>query len=170
MLQSGDLLGELNIKWQQQYPGLARLQFSDWVSWSERKTVRNVNEVGVYMLAKHHTSEVPPVDPLDEHLIYFGQTGTGKTISIKNRLNTFHRVAFLDGGGHAGGSNYRNIFGTDQNGLHVSICPVYWTNGAKERFPGEAEFVISRVVCWLEVCLRGIYVYKWGRLPKCNKE
>ena len=170
MLQSVDLLGELNAKWQQQYPGLARLQFSDWASWGERNTTRNVNEVGVYMLARYDANVPPPVDPLDQHIIYFGATSTGQTTSIKNRLNMFDRGAFRNGGGHAGGSNYRNIFGPDQDRLYVSICPVYWISGGRERFADESKFVISRVICWLEVCLRGIYVYKWGRLPKCNKQ
>jgi len=180
-----EMLEELNAKWQQRYLGLARLQFSDWVPWRQRNAIHNVNKVGVYILAKYESNEVPQVDPLDEHIIYFGKTNVGSTTSLRNRLSAFNGAAFGNGAPHAGGYNYKGVFGTNQDGLYVSVCPVYWDDerinqlfDSKNHFDsyisGNSDdvqpFIIFKVITWLEVCLRGTYVYKWGRLPKCNKE
>ena len=117
------------------------------------------------MLAKYESNETPQsIDVLDEHIICVGRT----TRSLKARLALFDGAAFGKGAPHAEGDTYKKVFGANQEGLYVSICPVYWTD--KKVNHDVEEFVIKKVITWLEVCLRGTYVYKWGRLPKLNKE
>ena len=168
-----DVVKELNAKWQQRYQGLARLQFSHWTPWRQRNRLSSIDKVGVYILAKYEPNDEIPayVDPLDNHVIYFGKTNVGRTTSLRNRLNQFDGAAFGSGAPHAGGYNYKQIFGTNQDGLHVSICPVYWDYENSNPVLDEAgEFLTKKVITCLETCLRGVYVYSWGNLPKCNKE
>ncbi len=178
-----EILNELNAKWQQRYPSLAELRFCDWTSWRQRNTIGSINRVGVYILAKYSSGEVPQsVNPIDESVVYVGMTNGGKTTSLRKRLDCFDRAAFGKGCPHAGGYTYRDIFGTSQRGLYVSACPVYWLEEREEvarrsrthsDSPESADVqlsIVSQVIARLEVCLRGLYVFRWGRLPKCNRE
>jgi len=165
-------LEELNRKWRQRYPGLAKLHFSDWVSWEERNTIPLIDKVGVYILAKYEPNDLPKsVNPLDRNVIYVGKTNIGKTTSIKNRLTAFDNAAFGSGKAHhAGGETYRERFKTDKGGIHVSICPIYWLKDQEYLSSEDSENFVSMLVTRLEVCLRGVYVLRWGRLPQLNKE
>lgn len=168
-----NLLDELCERWRKEklYSGLSLLTFSKWVLWKDRDSLTDINQVGVYTLGKFDRKELVPVkvDPLDKNIIYFGKTNTGKTTSFRNRLGQFDKEAFGEGGYHSGGSNYKQIFSGDATGLYVSICPVTWVN--VDDIPYDiAQFSINQITTRLEVCLRGLYVYKWGRLPRCNKE
>ena len=179
LASGGALLKQLCYKWQQKYPGLCQLQFSDWALWDNRRIIRDLNEVGVYILAKFDdVNNMPKIaDFLDYEVIYIGKTNIGETTSLFKRLNQFNSSAFKGASGHAGGMNYNDIFGNNKEGLLVSACPVYVANQAKfvdyynsSISDGLQEYVISRIVTLLEVCLRGLYVFKWGKLPRCNKE
>jgi len=173
----------LNRKWQQMYRGLAKLEFSKWVQWMERGVLSNTDEVGVYALARFEPNKIPKFDPFDKNIVYFGKTNIGKSTSLEKRLSAFHDAAFGRGQAHhAGGETYRKIFGSNPGGLYVSVCPIYWDENTPENIKqalgedyqpfmkSKAEKVIPSVVTQLEVCLRGVYVLKWGSLPKCNKE
>ena len=178
-----EVLEELNSKWQQEYPGLAELQLCDWVPWSQRKSLLGIGRKGVYIMAKHSPGVVPSlVDPLGEAIICIGKT-IGRTYestkSFRDRLGEFHRAAFGGGANHAEGETYRKEYGPNPGGLYVSICPVYWENRPenillKELDPDADAFQqfrrLHRYITFLEVCLRGTYVYVWGRLPNLNKE
>jgi hypothetical protein len=163
------VLEELNAKWQQCYPGLSILQFSDWTLWQWRSInlKRHINYSGVYILAKYGANEMPvSVDVLDRHIICVGKTiGREKTRSLKERLNDFNSSAFRSRRGHAEGLTYKHIYGDRGDDLYVSICPIYLATEAINHV-GDVKDIIT----WLEVCLRGCYVYKHGRLPKLNKE
>lgn len=177
---------ELTSKWQQRWPGLARLGFSDWILWNRRNSLNNIDKVGVYILAKYQTHEVPDkVNPTDEKIIYIGKTNIGQTTKLQKRLSYFNREAFGNGASHSGASTYKKHYGKSQDDLYVSVCPIYWTDDeinkltkSKEHFnawisdnsPRLEPFIVFLLVNWLEVCLRGSYVYKWERLPLCNKE
>jgi len=151
------------------YPGLVKLEFSGWFPWNRRHTVKGITEKGVYVLGKFDSGNPASIDLLDEHIVYFGKTNLGKTTSLKNRLNAFDGAAFGRGASHAGGYTYKERYGSDKQGLHVAICPVYWTR--EDELSSElAPFAVSKVITGLEVCLRGLYVYSWGRLPTCNRE
>lgn len=182
-----EILDNLRTKWQQHWSGLpnwlAELQFSSWVLWNQRDRIDHANKPGVYILAIYgETEEVPHSVELDESVIYVGKTNVGKTTSLRKRLDCFDRAAFGNGCPHAGGYTYRECFGTSQQGLYVSACPVCWLEERKELVANNKthsdnlesddiqSFIISQVITELEVCLRGLYVFKWGRLPKCNKE
>lgn len=163
-----ELLNALNLKWQERFPGLVQLQFSDWFLWKQRLKIAHLNHRGVYIIAKYDNNEIPQsVDPLDKHIICVGRT-KGISRNLKVRLNEFDGAAFGTGAPHAVGYTYKEFFGTDQEGLYLSVCPVFWMDKITDN--DLEEFGIQRVITWLEVCLRGVYVYKWGRLPKLNKE
>ncbi|MBA7612805.1 hypothetical protein ES703_20045 [subsurface metagenome] len=182
-----EMIGEVFAKWQQRWSGLGKLQFSNWVLWKCRNRVSNVDRIGVYILAKFETNEELPrrVDPLDQHIVYIGQTNIGRTTTLKRRLSYFDKEAFGNGAAHSGASTYKTHYGTVQDDLYVSVCPILWLDDEinkltrnKDNFdawigpssPQPEPFIIYLITNWLEVCLRGLYVYKWGRLPICNKE
>jgi hypothetical protein len=170
-LTAEQVMDELNTKWQQgRYSGLARLSFSDWVPWSQREKLNGLDKVGVYVLGKRDGGLSGRADFLGGDVIYVGKTNDGKTTSLRSRLGQFNRSAFQDGGGHAGGHSYRDLFGADQGGLCVSVCPVHWSGPSAIPDPVWHKVAVILVVTRLEVCLRGLYVYRWGTLPKCNKE
>ena len=169
------VLRELNDKWQQRYSLLAQLRFSDWVSWDRRNTISGIDRVGVYVLAKCGATEMTrQADQLDEKVIYVGKTNIGSTTNLRNRLSAFDRTAFRDGSGHAGGHSYRQKFGTVQDGLRVSVCPIYWSGDSKGLDGRDLDIYWQvqtlQVVTQMETCLRGVHVLKWGRLPVLNKE
>jgi hypothetical protein len=181
-----DVNKELLSKWQQRWPELTGLEFSKWVLWKHRNSLHNTDRVGVYILAKYQPNGAPDkADPIDEKIIYIGKTNIGRTTSLKKRLSDFDREAFGTSASHSGASTYKEHFGTVQDDLYVSICPIFWSNeelnkltSNKENYnawisgrsPRPEPFIVFLLVNWLEVCLRGLYVYKWERLPLCNKE
>lgn len=180
------MIEKVLAKWQQRWSGLADLQFSNWLLWKHRNMASNLDKIGVYILAKFEESKkLPRIDPLDQHIIYVGQTNIGRTTTLKKRLSYFDKEAFGNGAAHSGASTYKNHFGKVQNDLYVSVCPIFWLNNNlnkltsnKENFntwiksssPQPEPFVVYLLTNWLEVCLRGLYIYKWGRLPICNKQ
>jgi hypothetical protein len=167
-LTSQQVIDELNAKWQQLFSGLAKLHFCDWVPWNRWKRLNDLDRVGVYVLSKRNGGLSGCADFLSDAVVYIGKTNEGKTTSLRSRLSQFDRAAFQNGGGHAGGHTYRDKFGADQTGLCVSVCPVHWIGSGN--VPDLPSFAVIQVVTRLEVCLRGLYVYSWGRLPSCNKE
>ncbi|MFH1383037.1 MAG: hypothetical protein ABIH70_09145 [Chloroflexota bacterium] len=168
-MESSEILNTLNHIWQREFNGLVKLEFLSWCPWDRRNSLKDINKPGVYVLGKFNSENSVSADLLDEYVIYFGKTNLGKTTSLKGRLNAFDGAAFGNGAPHAGGYNYKEAYGTDKRGLQVAICPVYWTR-EKDLSSDLAHFAISSVITRLEVCLRGLYVYSWGRLPRCNKE
>ena len=180
------MIEEVLAKWQQHWSGLADLRFSDWLLWKDRNLASNLDKVGIYILAKFEKDrKLLRIDPLDEHIVYVGRTNIGMTTTLKRRLSYFHREAFGGGATHSGATTYRNHFGAVQDDLYVSVCPIFYSADKlnkltrnRESFnawiqsssPQQEPFIIYLITNWLEVCLRGLYVYKWGRLPSCNKE
>lgn len=167
-MNGSEILDKLNLMWQERFPGLVQLEYSDWFSWKQRLRITSLNHRGVYIIAKYYMNEMPQtIDRLDKHIICIGRT-KGITRDLKVRLNEFDGAAFGKGAPHAEGYTYKEIYGTDQEGLYLSVCPVFWISQiTDEEFK---EFSIQSVITWLEVCLRGMYVSTWGRLPKLNKE
>lgn len=180
------MIEEVVARWQQRWPRLANLQFSNWLLWKHRNTASNLDKIGVYILAKFEgKKELPRVDPLDQHIVYVGQTNIGRTTTLKKRLSYFDKEAFGSGAAHSGASTYKNLFRTVQDDLYVSVCPIFWLDNKLNKLTSNKEsfnawikcsssptepFIIHLMTNWLEVCLRGLYVYKWGRLPICNKK
>lgn len=173
------VLNELNTKWRRKYPQLVMLEFSDWKPWRQRNTLDYIDEIGTYVLAKNKVREKEHsvLDQLDEQVIYIGETKKGKTTSLRKRLNDFNKAA-CGSSGHAGGSTYYDKFGSDLDDVFVSICPMYIEEGHNkltEIFEHESlnslnDFLLFSIPYRLELCLRGLYVFKWGMLPICNKE
>lgn len=84
---------------------------------------------GVYLLAHFRAANVPKrVDPLDENIIYVGETGL-----FSSRWRSFQRAAAsADGRGHSGAISYRNKYGVGlKKGLYLSALSTW--------FPAEEE-------------------------------
>lgn len=149
-----DVLAELNKKWDEPYYGGVNLRFSNWVQWRERANLDNLDEMGVYILAKYSDRPPADVDPTDKTVIYIGKT----TESLKRRLDAFDGAAFSTGTGHSGGSNYKNEYGDRGDDLYVSICPVYFTPPKKWALPSndvptvQQALVLRSSPCWKYVC------------------
>lgn len=185
-MDGSEVLTQLNKKWQQECPELAELNFSKWVPWSERLFLPGIDKKGVYILAKYPSGRVlPTTDPMDKAIICVGKTSGRTHLSkkiLQDRLKEFHQAAFGNGkANHAEGETYRKKYGPNPTDLYVSICPVYYSSTPEDVLwkgkaidPDIRDFKhfrqLHRYITFLEVCLRGTYIYIWGKLPELNKE
>jgi len=109
------------------------------------------------MLSKFKTVPPESVDPLDENIIYFGETCNQ---SLKERWNQFDRSAFQLKRGHSGGKTYRDVYGDMGLDLYVAALPVIITN----------EDLGSSFIRFAERKLILDFVMRWKKLPKCNRK
>jgi len=107
------------------------------------------------MLAKFKTHPPQDADPLDEHIIYFGETCNQ---SLKERWDQFDASAFKQKAGHSGGKTYRNRYRDRGLDLYVAAMPVVLVN----------EVLEASFIRFAERKLILDFVMKWDRLPKCN--
>lgn len=133
---------------------LPKIEFAPWYSWERRNEIENLKKPGVYALAKFTVVPAGNADPLDERIIYFGETCR----SLKGRLDQFDRSAFHSKPGHSGGRNYRGIYGDIGQYLYVAVMPVV----LKDRT------LRSAFIRFVERKLILDYVVKHNKLPKCN--
>jgi len=133
-----------------------KIEFSSWFKWKERNTIENSDKPGVYMLSKFKTTP-HGVDPLDENVIYFGETCK----SLKQRWNQFDASAFQQKRGHSGGKTYRNIYRGDKGlDLYVAAMPVLIENNDLR----------SSFIRFAERKLIFDFVMRCKRLPRCNSK
>lgn len=133
---------------------LPKIQFSDWYPWKQRNSIKNSKEPGVYMLAKLTT--VPPgnADPLDDNIIYVGETCR----SLRGRWDQFERSAFQSKPGHSGGRNYRKLYGDIGQYLYVAAMPVIIMD----------KTLRSSFIRFVERKLILDFVVNHKRRPECN--
>jgi len=136
---------------------LPRIEFSLWFRWKERNEIENSDKPGFYMLAKFKT--VPPgrADPLEENIIYFGETCNQ---SLEGRWDQFDRSAFQSKRGHSGGKTYREVYGDVGLDLYVAALPVVIAN----------QDFRSSFIRFAERKLILDFVMRWKKLPKCNRK
>ena len=136
---------------------LPRIEFTPWFRWKERNKIENSDKPGLYMLSKFKI--VPPgsADPLDENIVYFGETCNQ---SLKGRWNQFERSAFHLKRGHSGGRTYREIYGDMGRDLYVAALPVVIAN----------QDLRSSFIRFVERKLILDFVMRWKKLPKCNRK
>lgn len=133
---------------------LPNIRFSCWFPWKQRSNIKNSMEPGVYMLAKFIA--VPPgnANPLDDNIIYVGETCR----SLRRRWDQFERSAFHSKQGHSGGRNYRRIYGDIGQHLYVAAMPVTIPDNTLR----------SSFIRFVERKLIMNFVVKHKRRPECN--
>lgn len=133
------------------------IQFSPWISWGDRNAFVGAGNPGVYLLA--HFVEPPPgqADPLDQNIVYIGETHRQ---ILQRRWQAFNRSAMNGRPSHAGGETYHALFNEVRADLHVAAFPV---TGMEE--PALTAFILyaERTALWGYVC-------RWNTLPDCNRE
>jgi len=137
--------------------GLPKIEFSSWLKWTERNGIEDSDKPGVYMLSKFKMAPPPVADPLDENVIYFGETCNQ---SLRERWVQFDASAFQLKRGHSGGKTYRGTYGDDGSDLYVAAMPVKL----------EDEVLRSQFIRFAERKLILDFVVRWKRLPKCNRK
>lgn len=134
-----------------------KIEFSSWFRWKERNSIQNSEKPGVYMLSKFRMALPPHADPLDESIIYFGETCDQ---SLRDRWAQFDASAFQLKRGHSGGKTYRDVYGDNGSDLYVAAMPVTLEN----------EILRSSFIRFAERKLILDFVMKRKQLPKCNRK
>ena len=75
------------------------IRFSKWYAWTKRKDIPEIDESGVYVIARDVEPDSRP-DLCSRKIIYVGCTE-----KLRNRLNAFDRSS-KGGKGHAGGNSF----------------------------------------------------------------
>ena len=132
-------------------------EFSPWKKWEARDQLNGKDYAGIYVLARFSSPPTDEADPLNDHVVYIGETCEN---SLSGRLYQFNRSAFFAKAGHSGGWAYRERMGTAWDGLYVTVFPI--RNLAE---PHRSAFIrrMERQLLWE-------YVKRWGRRPLCNSK
>ena len=162
--------------------------FSQWYLWEDRQNVPGNDLPGVYLVAEFdHRQDQQNADPLDQHILYIGQTGgrlgkTGNRVLIK-RWHEFEHSAKTGKRAHAGG---RNCFCKSLPKQWDAVCV------AALQFPYDSSedlatvlqhegldpkvatiaLVSRRLGPWfidVEKKLLSGFERQYGKLPPCNK-
>jgi hypothetical protein len=134
---------------------IPEIEFGSWFKWKERQGIDNSDKHGVYRLSKFKTTPPQIIDPLDDNVIYFGETCNQ---SLEERWTQFDASAFQGKRGHSGGKTYRERYRDNGLDLYVAAMPVTITS----------EHLRSSFIRFAERKLILDYVIKWNRLPTCN--
>lgn len=106
------------------------------------------------MLAKFTIVPTGNANPLDDNIIYFGETCR----RLKGRWDQFDRSAFRSKPGHSGGRNYRRLYGDVGQYLYVAAMPVIIPD----------KTLRSSFIRFVERNLILNYVVEHNMRPKCN--
>lgn len=132
-------------------------QFSNWVSWTKRDQLENMDLPGIYLIAEFPTSNSPS---LDKPLVYVGET-TGDTQSLKKRLHLFERASTDGKAKHSGGRTY---FRKYRQRISLDECRVA-VHALKRDDP-----LSSAYIKYVERSLLLAHVQRFQQLPDCNNE
>lgn len=136
---------------------IPKIIFKKWTKWPDRGKIMNSNHPGVYLLAKF---KVPPkgnANPLDNHIVYIGETCNN---TLKGRWNQFNRSAHYNRDGHSGGFTYYKKYNGNTDDLFVAELPcMSLSNGLRHLF-----------IRYIERKLILQYAIKHGKQPECNKK
>jgi hypothetical protein len=109
------------------------------------------------MLADFQRRPTLGTPALSSKILYIGETCT----TLKRRLYSFNRSAFLGKFGHSGGATFAKIFKPkkDPACLYISAMPVDLPQMHSEAFIRFTE----RALIWA-------YVQQYGVMPACNRK
>lgn len=124
-------------------------QFSAWVPWDTRGTLVDVDQPGVYLIARFPGCQPPAgaASPLDARIVYIGETCSQ---TLRTRMKQFDRSALQNAYGHSGGRTYygeftsKPDFADEPDCLHVAALAI-----ARERAHA-AAFIryVERRLIW----------------------
>lgn len=134
---------------------MPQIKFSKWFQWNDRTELENIDSPGIYILAKFREAINGGADPLDEHIVYIGETCDN---TLKGRWRQFDRSAFQSKDGHSGGLTYNETFGDKGDDLYVAALPV-------SNLPDNLRHLFIRYV---ERKLILEFALKHGSQPKLN--
>ena len=170
------------------------VEFSEWTSWKDRTEIPNKNFPGVYLLARFDVDQPPrgPASHMDPHIIYIGVTGTRSNTALSSRWSAFHRTAFKDKGGHAGGRTYlKNELPQTIEGLYVAAMAQMQPLNLRPREGDTNNVMVSLSEKCMDMlmqidlsdpmnrswrlyverrCLFEFSIFNGGKLPECNKQ
>lgn len=134
---------------------IPEIRFSEWVPWEQRTGLSCANQPGIYLLLKN--SEVPDGSAIikDKKVIYVGEAGR----KLKERWSEFERIAVRGTGNHSGAITYYKKFNGDMENLHVAAMGL----DLEEPYAGPIRLFLERKLI-ME------YVFRYTRLPLCNKK
>ncbi len=131
------------------------VNFSSWRQWKDRGSLPGIKCPGVYILAQFDVMPLGIAEPLDERVVYIGETCNS---SLIGRWRGFDKSACTGKFGHSGGRTYYKKFQGDTTKLFVAAFSAD-SLGENERSPFIRYF--ERKLIWE-------YVQKWGEMPPCN--
>jgi len=134
---------------------LPRIIFSPWRKWAEKDNIEGSNLPGVYLLARFDAPPPGPAQPLDESIIYVGETCKN---SLSGRWYQFDRSAFRSKPGHSGGFTYHKKIGDKGERLHVAAFSP----------PGLNETLATYFIRYVERQVLLDYVLRFRRAPLLN--
>ena len=133
------------------------IKFSKWVKWSERNNIKNSDHPGVYLLAKFKLPPKGRASPLNEKIIYIGETCNN---TLKGRWYQFNRSAHYNKEGHSGGFTYYKKYKGNVNDLFVAALPIInIENNLRHLF-----------IRYIERKLILKYAIRYSKQPECNKK
>lgn len=141
---------------------LPPINLGKWFPWDKRQEIDGYEKPGVYLLARDETLSLPsePVDPLDEQIVYIGETsGRKNPRSLWKRWREFESTVYKGEGNHAGGETYFKRYGPDISKLTVAAMSVN---------PSIKE--IRKSLKYIEYKLLLNFILKHKRFPACNRK
>lgn len=135
------------------------IQFTEWYAWDDIKNIPDGDKRGVYIIARFDQKPEGHADPLDENILYIGETH-GKSQSIYKRLNTFFKAAHVGDmiHKHSGGNRFNRELNGDLTNVFVSA---FTPNIQDDHYISPFILYAERRTIWQ-------YVLKYGQIPRCN--
>jgi hypothetical protein len=135
------------------------IQFTEWYVWDDLKSIPNNNKRGIYLIAQFDQKPEGHANPLDESILYIGETH-GKSQSIFKRLNTFFKAARIGDmiHKHSGGNRFNRELNGDLTNVYVSAYTPLLEN---ENYLNPFILYVERKIIW-------DYVTKHTKIPRCN--
>lgn len=141
------------------------MKFSNWIKWSDRNKLSNLQYPGVYAISyNEHDVNNNSFDWIRE-IIYTGMTNSKK--GIKNRLKQFDNTILGKQDQHGGAKRVRykyNNYDKLIKYLYVAVCPFKCDVTSNK----EKDLLIMGKVAEYEYIYFAEYVKRFGMLPEFN--
>lgn len=116
-----------------------------------------IHKPGVYLLAHFDSAPSGKAKPLEEKIIYIGETCN----NLEDRWNQFDCSACQGKRGHSGGITYWKMFEKGK------CCELYIAALPVDKMDGVLRSLFIR---YIERKLIWEFAQKWGKAPECNKK